>query len=459
MNCTISETRKFDLNINLNEKDLRLIPYIVFALFALLSTLHFSFAVINFIICAFFIIKSKKSESVPFLIFITFFASIFKILELTEISLYTLLLPIFVVKEAILGRFQLRFLVALAILAVFILGIQVSSGTINISRNIKFFEFFFYVYIVIDAYLDPDLKLECESILKAVIFGVIVSSLFRFLDGNIFQISRFVDETISTYDKSSAFVRFSGLLRDPNYYAVSVHLAIISALFLGYSKKISHLYMIFLLVILVTLAVLTGSKSAIFMLIFPFGLLLFINFKQKRNIGNILFIAGVAIGLILVLSGRIKFLNYFVSRFKTNDFSLDALTTGRTAIWRDYFSYFKSNVSKLFIGTGVSALPVHGKAAHNTYIDILYHLGIIPGLVFAYLIVMYFLHKKVVFKRSIMNFSGIIIVLIMYLFLSSLFDIDLGTNVIVCVVIFNTCIDSGGIKNEHQESNLQDIRD
>ena len=39
-----------------------------------------------------------------------------------------------------------------------------------------------------------------------------------------------------------------------------------------------------------------------------------------------------------------------------------------------------------------------------------------------------------------MNFSGIIIILSMYMFLSSLFDIDLGTNLIVAIVLFNTSL-------------------
>ena len=134
------------------------------------------------------------------MIYITYFASIFKILEISEISLYTLLLLLFVVKEAINGRFKIKFLVALGIFAVFIIAIQLISGPINISRNIKSFEFFFYVYLVLDAYFDSDCKLDCSYILKAVIFGVIVSSTFRFLDSNVFPIYKFVNEKISILD-------------------------------------------------------------------------------------------------------------------------------------------------------------------------------------------------------------------------------------------------------------------
>ena len=53
----------------------------------------------------------------------------------------------------------------------------------------------------------------------------------------------------------------------------------------------------------------------------------------------------------------------------------------------------------------------------------------------------YFLFKRVKIKRSILSFSGIIVIATMYLFLSSLFDIDLGTNIIVSVILVNTPLD------------------
>lgn len=438
MDCSINQIMRDKIDTRFYKDSLCLIPYVVFSLLVLLSTVHFVFSIVNFALCGAYIILNKKDKTIPFLIYMTYFASIFKILEISEISLYTLLLLLFVVKEAINGRFKIKFLVALGIFAVFIISIQLISGPINVSRNIKFFEFFFYVYIVVDACLNSDSDFQCEKILIAVIFGVIVSSLFRFLDSAVFPISRFVDEKISTYDSTNEFIRFSGLLSDPNYYAVSVHLAIVSTLFLGYKKIFSYIFMVFISLILAFLAILTGSKSAMLMLVFPFVLLIYLNIKQKKRKLNILLLTGSIIGLVLIFSGQIKLFNYFISRFSSGDFSLDALTTGRTAIWRDYIAYFKKYPVELFFGSGVSAFPVEESVAHNTYIDILFYLGIIPGTLFIYIILRYFVYKKIAFKRSIMNFSGIVIVLTMYLFLSSLFDIDLGTNIIVAVILFNT---------------------
>ena len=434
------------LDTRIYKDSLCLIPYAVFSLLVLLSTVHFLFSIVNFGLCVAYIVLNKKNKTIPFLIYITYFASIFKILEITEISLYTLLLLLFVIKEAINGRFKIKFLVALGIFAVFIIAIQLINGPINVSRNIKFFEFFFYVYIVLDAYFDSNCKLDCSYILKAVIFGVIISSAFRFLDSSVFPISRFVDEKISTMN-TSAFTRFSGLLSDPNYYAVNVHIAMVSTLFLGLKKKIPYASMLCLIVALAGLAVLTGSKSAILMLIFPFILLLYINFKQKKAIVNIFILLGFTAVILLATLLKASMFTFIISRFSLSNLSLDSLTTGRTAIWRDYFAYFEDNSLKLIFGSGISTSPLHGKAAHNTYFDVAYYLGLVPGAIFIYLIVRYFIHKKVEIKRSVMNFSGIIIVLTMYMFLSSLFDIDLGTNLLVAIILFDTRLNDEKVDN------------
>lgn len=446
MDCSINQIMRDKIDTRIYKDSLCLIPYAVFSLLVLLSTVHFVFSIVNFGLCVAYIVLNKKNKTIPFLIYITYFASIFKILEISEISLYTLLLLLFVVKEAINGRFEIKFLVALGIFAVFIIAIQLISGPINISRNIKFFEFFFYVYIVLDAYFDSDCKLDCSCILKAVIFGVILSSTFRFLDSSVFPIYRFVNEKVSILD-AGVFTRFSGLLSDPNYYAVNVHIAIVSTLFLGTKKKITYVSMLCLIVVLFGLAILTGSKSAILMLVFPFVLLLYINFKQKKAIINVFILLGSIAFILLAMLVKTSAFTLIVARFSSDAFSLDSLTTGRTAIWRDYFAYFEEDSLKLIFGSGISTDPLHGKAAHNTYFDVLYYLGLVPGAIFIYLIARYFILKKVEIKRSVMNFSGIIIVLTMYMFLSSLFDIDLGTNLLVAIILFDTRLNDEKVDN------------
>ena len=176
------------------------------------------------------------------------------------------------------------------------------------------------------------------------------------------------------------------------------------------------------------------------MLIIPFALLLYINHKLKIGKLNIALILGVVVLTILMFAIKNEYFSYLLLRFGSNDLSLDSFTTGRTAIWRDYNAYFSKDTLDLIFGSGISTLPLHGHAAHNTYIDVLYYLGIVPGAIFTYLIVRYFVHKNVKIKRSIINFSGIIVIATMYTFLSSLFDIDLGTNLIVAIILFNTRI-------------------
>ena len=98
---------------------------------------------------------------------------------------------------------------------------------------------------------------------------------------------------------------------------------------------------------------------------------------QKKN--YFLFVCVAIIGSVLVfqaLSGKIEIFSSVLSRF---DEAADAesLTTGRSYIWSNYMSYLEKNPLVLWFGRGLGAEILNTHAAHNTYIDMLYYLGIV----------------------------------------------------------------------------------
>jgi O-antigen ligase len=113
-----------------------------------------------------------------------------------------------------------------------------------------------------------------------------------------------------------------------------------------------------------------------------------------------------------------------------------------------YTEYLIKNINVGLFGAGVGCPILNEKAAHNTYIDVFYHLGAFGGLLLAaILIAISEQSRKIAIKRSIMNYSVIICIVIMYFFLSELFYFDPPFHIYLAITVLNTpmnCFD--GVK-------------
>ena len=143
----------------------------------------------------------------------------------------------------------------------------------------------------------------------------------------------------------------------------------------------------------------------------------------------------IVIGL-MGLSGRIEMLNNILERlFSADDFN--SLTTGRFNLWQSYIEYFSLHIDKLIFGGGLGAPLLDDKAAHNTYIELIYNYGIIGIALFIFTLHTSFSGKKKTVRKSIFNYSGIVVVLVMYFFLSMLFYFDMAFHFIIVWVIYH----------------------
>ncbi len=416
--------------------------YICFSILVLFSTVHFLFALMCLLFSASYVISKNNTKVVPFIVYGTFFASIFKIPSITNISFFTIILFLFVIKVINSLKLKSAYLLLFCALFCFAISVELINGYFDISRNIKFFSNFIYLYFVVKSisYQDTtNLNLNYNSIFNAHICGVIISSFYRFLDGGMFKISQFVSEKSSNLGHDTEyFVRFSGLYGDPNYYAVNVIIALCIVVFLYIKGEKNEIITAALFSVLFGFAIMTRSKSTFLMLLLPIIMLLYANAIKGKITMNVVIIGVITCIIILTIKGKITWFDFVLSRFSLYSNNVNELTTGRYNIWQSYIDYFKNNNLKLLFGAGLSTPLFDNKAAHNTYIDILYHLGVIPGLIYIYTVICLFKINKSSIKRTIINYSGILTILIMYFFLSCLFDIDFATNCIVMIVMFNT---------------------
>lgn len=430
--------------IQINEKFFKrktIFICVIYTVLAILGTANSLFAGINFIFCIYVVFANHNKVLVPFLVYATFFASIFKILQITQMSMFTLIMLAYIAKLflATINKIDSYFLIFF-IFTAFTLIIQFMQENVDINRNIKFYSNLLYMYFIskeIDYTGDDHEKVDSKNVLYAFLFGVLISSLTRFLDGPVFDIESIVGEISSTLEiGTEAYIRFSGLYADPNYYAVNLILALVILCYLFSRRKISIIPLTALFSLFVVFSIMTRSKSALIMLPIVLFTLIFASEKRK-NIFLTLFLAiGAVVIIYLVLSNKITWFEIIMKRFE-QDKNLNDLTTGRAQLWSMYLEYLFSNPIKLFFGTGISAPLLMQRGAHNTYIDILYHLGIVGASLFVILIKKIII-KNISFKRDINCYGPLIVVAIMYFFISSLFDIDFSTNILLITIVFNT---------------------
>lgn len=382
-----------------------------------------------FLLSVLAIVALKEEDALSFLMLIMPFANIFKMSPQSQ-SFFTYLM-LFYVLWYLLKRMQLdsRFAFTFLLLVTFLVAQMLIS--INILRTIKFVANILFVYLAVNIVTTDDRK---QSIL-AYVFGVILSSAVAALN-IIPHLNSYILQNDLGYWYDELF-RFAGLYSDPNYYSINVIISLCLILFLNYHNRLSALWSTVLAALLVMFSIITYSKSAFLMLALPLLLLLYAKAKQKK-VG--VFVAlGVAIVIVTmgVFAGKIGIFDTVLKRFAEAD-NLSSLTTLRSSIWVTYATYLQEHPLTLLFGSGFGGALIDGKAAHNTYVDILYHLGLVGAGLLAATIVSISKSIAPVAKKTWLNRSVWAAIAIMYFFLSELFYFDWAFHVVLAMWILKS---------------------
>ena len=192
-----------------------------------------------------------------------------------------------------------------------------------------------------------------------------------------------------------------------------------------------------LAVLMVVFAIMTYSKSAFLMLLLPFFMLFYSRIKRRKYFLLLIFIVvGIMFGLSF-FAGKIDALDIILSRFNEAD-NVASFTTGRSTIWIDYMKYLLKNPMVLLFGKGLGADLLTKSAAHNTYIDLLYYLGVFGSILLINIFKIFINVKGKKTKRNFLNYGIWICILIMYFFLSELFYFDWAFHIIIAILVSKT---------------------
>lgn len=266
---------------------------------------------------------------------------------------------------------------------------------------------------------------SAERAAKAFCWSVIVTSIYAMVFRNASQIVeiRGVDDVAIW---GTSIMRFSGLIKDPNYY-MTMLIAGMGALFkLKESDKIGNLWFWSQILIMTTFGILTYSKTFFVMVFFLGGTYIIWQFWSKKIFRGMIFtLLGILAGAYFLLSENSPFA--VVLERLTSSSSLSAITTGRTDLYIRYWDVITENIWSFLFGLGLSA-PVLGKGTHMLYLEMMYYLGsmgLVLILVFFFAMMWDMQKKDPRIRRQslIAKYAVVAIVAVQYLTLQGLFQV------------------------------------
>lgn len=433
--------------ISIKDNKIRWAISATLALLILFGTYRNVFSLAAFLIMCLMLAFCDKESNLLQIFFVMPMANIFKLSPGVQ-SFFTVIMLVYVVLHLVLPRRSTLFVM---LFAIYVLLGQFFCGSFNLFRTIKLVCNFLFL----SSTLNSDVKINHKDVFLSYIIGNIAASVFAKMDSGFFKIESYIGiKNLGGLGEFSDVERFAGLYADPNYYSISLIISLCLLVILLYRNEIGNFETICYSLILLYFLIITYSKSAFFMLSVPFFYLEYTFYKKGKFKLLVFSLFAVIMVLLLAFSGKIPALDVIVSRIMETDsenFDLNQITTGRFDLWVSYASYLITNIRAGLFGVGISTPLLNGQAAHNTYFDVLYYLGIIGGfLLFAVLATVSSQSIQTNIKRNLMNYSVIFCVVIMYFFLSELFYYDPPFHLFLSLAVLNLPLN----KNSHIHNNV-----
>lgn len=390
--------------------------------------------IISYIINAILLIFFEKDELFYFLVGLAPFAGIYNFGPNTT-SLFTFLfleatIILFIKQEK--NHFNVYILIF--IFAAYI----ILRFTFDYQNIIKLICNILLVYFIASNNID------FKKLLYFFIFGFFLASILGIYKEDIPELTQYFHDL--NYYSVAGKARFSGLMQDPNYYTIALFVVLFSTLLLYYNNSINKLFWL-VFIVCSYFGFLTISKSFILMYVIFLMLLFIILLTKRKKFQTVLFLILLAIFISLSLSGKINSLNYFYLRLFESENT--TFLTGRDLIWKDYLEFFRQNPLSILIGVNPKYGLIGDRSTHNLYIEMVYHLGIIGSLLFVLVFVFIFIKfKNNLIKRKILNYIPFFMLLIMFFFLSMLFNYLFSFYLVFMYYLLNLDLNVGGTQHE-----------
>lgn len=417
---------------------------IVLAVLCLCSMITQYMSFVLFAFCLVILGFSTEEEGFCYLGFLLPFCNVVRIcdiqfIHIALVALYTMFLTI---KMLIKKEFKIKLPIIILILLL-IIEMLLPIGAYD---GLKF-EF---IGIILLSFLLPAViwqkrdKINLKKFLYVSFIALIVSVVISFFVGFIPNANQFIEVYYADGGR-----RFSALFNNPNI--LSQYCVFLTTLFMCYLTYAQKKYLPALCLVIITfIGLYTRSKSFYLLTslnIVVVGVLIYrylVDLKTSKG------------KLALYVIGCIAALALCVALFSTRiDFSqlfdLSALTTGRTEIWINALKEVVSTPLSLLFGLGLATRVEWSEglyAAHSSFIEIIYKLGIVGGLLILAILVIAVVYMLKTKKRKL-KFISVYPLLIILLY--SCFETTISIYAILIISISLLVLDDNVFIKEEQK--------
>lgn len=407
----------------------------------------------SFVLCAFCLVIlgfSTEEEGFCYLAFLMPFCNVIRAFDvewiyISLLALYTLFLTI---KMLVKKEFKIKIPIIILILLL-IIEMLLPIGAYD---GLKF-EF---IGIILLSFLLPAViwqkrdKINLKKFLYVSFISFIYSVVLAFFVKFIPNANQFIPIFYA-----EGGVRFSALFSNPNILSqFCVFLTTLFMCYLTYAQK--KPLPAFCLVVITFIGLYTRSKSfylLTFLNILVMGVLIFrylLNLKVKKGYLFLYVVCCVAaLALCVALfSTRIDF---------SEIFDLSILTTGRTEIWMNALKEVVSSPITLLFGLGLASRIEWGDilyGAHSSFIEIIYKLGIVGGLIILSILVIAVVYMLKTKKRKL-KFINVYPLLIILLY--SCFETTISIYAILLISILLLLLSDNVFAQEEQKIVQQNL--
>lgn len=302
-----------------------------------------------------------------------------------------------------------------------------------------------YLVLII---LSKNQKFDFSTVYKYFFIGFICA----FFAGLTIPLKRFGLSFPTAY-------RFTGLLRDPNYYSMDAILLIFGA---GCYAKLNNKNQIIYMVIIFAMGICSVSKM--FIALFAIGCLLKVIYECKKVKISRIFIGLLILSIIVYIVYATGFLNMFLEKYLYRT-ETTSLFTGRDDLFSYYINEIFSSPTNLLFGN--SALKYsrvlnpsdinsffQNFVAHNTYLDIILAWGILGAIIYIFFVkTVYGNAKKANENKQISKniyYNVTIILFIIGLFTLSYLTTDVFALIILYLIALKYSIKNYKIEEVYQ---------
>lgn len=172
-------------------------------------------------------------------------------------------------------------------------------------------------------------------------------------------------------------LRFSGLNYDPNYYSIAVIIAVFLCLRLFFNNEGNKLLLGSLIATMIVFGFISYSKMFLLTILLVGVIYMFYRMKPPKKLLMTLISTIFIVGLFYWWAGDSGYLSMILERLSGDDIS-----TGRFDIWAGYIEYIWSSPMTLLFGDGLGSPYYLSRGPHNSYIELIFFLGIVGGTLF-----------------------------------------------------------------------------